>query len=108
MARVTVSSGPMGVSPGGRRGLALLALGLQLAVLLVWSRSTTDPKPSPVTFANVRDGRSSLGVPSLLPTTRPLPQHSIWRLQAQSIDGDTVELSRFAGRVALVVNVASK
>ena len=40
--------------------------------------------------------------------TRVWPQHSIWRLQAQSIDGEMVELSKFAGRVALVVNVASK
>ena len=95
----------MGVSLVGRRGLALLALGLQLAVLLAWSRSTTDPQPSPLTPAS--DERSSLDVPAQ-PTTHPLPQHSIWRLQAESIDGETVDLSRFAGRVGLVVNVASK
>ena len=37
-----------------------------------------------------------------------LPDDSIYRLNAKSIDGDDVALSKFAGKVTLVVNVASK
>ena len=90
---------------GGRRGLALLALVVQLAVLLVWSSTqSTRPTPTPSTVVSAVLDR---GV-NLPDNTRVWPQHSIWRLQAQSIDGEMVELSKFAGRVALVVNVASK
>jgi hypothetical protein len=84
------------MASSGRRALALLALVLQLAVLLVWSRSKAaldDPAAPP-----------HLAMAAAL----ELPEHSIWKLHAESIDGEDVALSRFAGRVALVVNVASK
>lgn len=37
-----------------------------------------------------------------------LPLNSIYRLSATTIDGETMDLSSLAGKVSLVVNVASK
>ena len=87
------------MASSGRRALALLALVLQLAVLLVWSRSK----------AALDDPAAAAAPPHLaMAAALQLPEHSIWKLHAESIDGEDVALSRFAGRVALVVNVASK
>ena len=38
----------------------------------------------------------------------PLPPDSVYKLKAKSLDGKEVDLKDFAGKVALIVNLASQ
>jgi len=40
--------------------------------------------------------------------TGALPSESVYRASATSIDGELIPLSRYAGKVSLIVNVASQ
>ena len=44
----------------------------------------------------------------LIVARNKLPAESIYRFNAKDIDGEPVELAKFAGKVGLIVNVASK
>jgi hypothetical protein len=70
-----------------------------LALLtLCWAKIEGERFPIKILHDIARDGASA----------GELPLDSIYRLTATDIDGTGVSLSNFKGKVALVVNLASK
>ena len=53
-------------------------------------------------------GPKSTTEPTTMSTAPPLPESSIYRLSSQTLEGQNLDLSAYAGKVTLFVNVASQ
>lgn len=73
-----------------------------ILLLLALAACTPDPKPSPA------QPTSATTPTAATPPTTPSSGAPIYGIEAKTIDGETVKLDRYAGKVLLVVNVASQ